>query len=69
LSPALAKGLNAYRRSLIFEKALGLVERVANNIPGPKAELLEIGKRRRFRVSLEGEGWGTGAAVTAAMLR
>jgi len=69
LSPALAKGLNAYRRGLILEKALGLVERVANNIPGPKAELLEIGKRRRFRVSLEGESWGTGAAVTATMLR
>lgn len=69
LSPALAKELNAYRRGLILKKALGLVERVANNIPGPKTELLEIGKKRRFRVSLEGESWGTGAAVTAAMLR
>lgn len=69
LSPALAKELNAYRRGLILEKALSLVGRVANNLPGPKAELLEIGKRRRFCISLEGENWGTGAAVTAAALR
>lgn len=69
LSPVLTKELNSYRRSLILEKALSLVERVANNIPGSKAELLEIGKRRRFRVSLEGENWGSGAAVTAAALR
>lgn len=69
LSPALAKEFNAYRRNLIFQKALSLVERVAYNVPGRKAELFEIGKRRRFHVSLEGGKWGNGAAVTAAVLR
>jgi len=69
LSPVLAKEFNAYRRGLILEKALSLVERVANNLPGPKAELLEIGKRRRFHISLEGGNWGNGVAVTAAALR
>jgi len=69
LSPALAKELNAYRRGLIHEKALSLVERVANNLQGPRAELLEIGKRRRCCISLEGKNWGTGAAMTAAALR
>jgi len=69
LCPALAKELNPYRRELIFEKALSLVERVANKLPGLKAELLEIGKRPRFCISLEGQNWGTGAAVTAVVLR
>lgn len=69
LSPVLAKEFNAYRRDLILKKAISLVERVAYNVPGRKAELFEIGKRRRFHVSLEGEKWGNGAAVTAAALR
>lgn len=69
LSPALAKRLNAYWRGVIHEKALSLVERVANNLPSEKAELLEIGKRRHFCISLEAENWGTGAAVTAVALR
>lgn len=69
MSPVLAKELNTYRRGLILKKALSLVERVAYNVPGRKAELFEIGKRRRFQVHIEGEKWGNGAAVTAVALR
>jgi len=65
LSPAGEEAFSVYRRTLIYEKALPLVQRVANNMPGRRTELLEIGKKKRFRVSLEGRNWGPGRAVTA----
>jgi len=69
LSPSGEEAFSVYRRTLIYEKTLPLVQRVANNISGPKTELLEIGKSKRFRVSVEGENWGSGAAVTASIPR
>lgn len=69
LSSAVEDVFSTYQRSLIYEKTLSLVQRVANNILGPKTELLEIGKKKRFRVSVEGENWGDSKAVTATLLR